>query len=142
MDELLNELFVDLFRLILIKEERNLKEQGLDLSISEVHVLEAIEKSSQKTMSEVANNLLITVGSLTTSVKTLENKGYLQRYQAPTDKRFIKINLLPKAYDVLGIHKQFHEKMINSMKENLPVYNDEQLYHSLKQVMNYFKNDI
>jgi len=42
----------------------------------------------------------------------------------------------------LAIHKQFHEKMISNMKENLPVYNDEHLYQSLKQVMNFFKNDI
>ena len=38
----LNELLVDLFNYILLIEEKNLRDQGVKLSMTEVHILEAI----------------------------------------------------------------------------------------------------
>ena len=40
----LNELLVYLFNYILAIEEKNLRDQGVDLSMTEVHILEAIQK--------------------------------------------------------------------------------------------------
>ena len=40
----LNELLVDLFNYILLIEERNLQESNVALSMTEVHILEAIPK--------------------------------------------------------------------------------------------------
>ncbi|NLA78718.1 MAG: MarR family transcriptional regulator, partial [Erysipelothrix sp.] len=63
--EVLNELLVDMFNHILILEQKNLQEQGVELSMSEVHTLENIEKSESKTMSDVARLSLVTQGTLT-----------------------------------------------------------------------------
>ena len=38
----LNELLVDLFNYILLIEEKNLRDQGVKLSMTEVHILEAV----------------------------------------------------------------------------------------------------
>ena len=41
------------------------------LSMSEMHVLEAVDKESSPSMSAVANHLNVTLGTLTTAVKKL-----------------------------------------------------------------------
>ena len=50
----LNELLVNLFNNILAIEEANLQNQHVSLSKTEVHILEAIEKSESNMMSAVA----------------------------------------------------------------------------------------
>ena len=54
----LNELLVDLFNYILLIEEKNLRDQGVKLSMTEVHILEAIEKSESNMMSAIAKRLI------------------------------------------------------------------------------------
>lgn len=71
----LNELLVYLFNYILFIEETNLKKQGISLSMSDVHLLESVEKAADNTMSYIAKRSMITQGTLTTNIKRLENKA-------------------------------------------------------------------
>lgn len=134
-----NELLVDLFNRILAIEEESLKHKGVKLSMSEIHVLEAITKTEEPTMTNVANKLGITVGSLTVSVNTLYQKGYVSRERDPEDRRKVIIGILPKAEEVLEKHNEFHNEMINSIFNDLKVEEDELLISSLRKLSSYFK---
>ncbi len=134
-----NELLVDIFNRILAIEGESLKEKGIKLSMSEIHVLEAITKTEEPTMTNVANKLGITVGSLTVSVNTLYQKGYVSRDRDAEDRRKVVIGILPKAEEVLEAHNDFHNDMINSIFNDLKVEEDELLISSLKRLSSYFK---
>ena len=73
----LNELLVDLFNYILLIEERNLQESNVSLSMTEVHILEAIQKCESKMMSAIARRLMVTQGTLTVSTNKLVKKDTL-----------------------------------------------------------------
>ena len=74
--KVLNELLVQLFNDILQIEEKTLKTGPLsDISVTELHTIEAIGMYSERTMSEVAQDLKITVGTLTAAVNKLIKKG-------------------------------------------------------------------
>lgn len=79
----LNIFFVHVFNQILTWEEQTLKKfENTDLTVRELHVIEAVHvltESNQNTMANIANFLSISPGSLTTSVGVLVNKGYLER---------------------------------------------------------------
>jgi len=85
--EIINELLVEIFNRILAIEGQNLKDKGIKLSMSEVHVLEAIELSEEPIMSNIAKRLGITIGSLTTAINTLYQKGYVSRDRDAEDRR-------------------------------------------------------
>ena len=87
----LNELLVNLFNNILAIEEANLQNQHVSLSMTEVHILEAIEKSDSNMMSAVAKYLMITQGTLTVSVSKLEKKGYVERIKDESDRRIVRL---------------------------------------------------
>ena len=79
-EEILNKLLVQLFNDILHIEEKAIKSTGIDnLSITEIHTIDAIGTEGNKTMGEIANNLRITVGTLTTAINRLIKKGYVER---------------------------------------------------------------
>ncbi len=137
--KVINELLVDIFNRILAIEGQELKNRGIKLSMSEVHVLEAVQNAEEPTMSNIAKKLGITVGSLTTAINTLYQKGYVSRVRDTEDRRKVFVGLLPKANDVMKLHDEFHDDMINSIFEDLKIEEDEILISSLKKLSSYFK---
>jgi len=136
----LNELLVDMFNHILFLEEKNLKDQGVKLSMTEVHTLESIKKSVSKTMSDVAKLQMVTQGTLTVSINRLVKKGFVWREKDKIDKRVIRLELTPVAKEVLNIHDRFHSEMIDSLIADMKIDDDTNLIDSLARVMSYFKN--
>jgi len=136
---LINELLVDIFNRILAIEETELRNAGVPLSMTEIHVLEAVQLVPEPSMTAISAKLGITVGSLTTSVATLVNKGYVTRIRPEDDRRKVLVALEPSAFKVLETHKTFHERMIDSIFEDLRIDEDEVLMASLRKVASYFR---
>ncbi|BCR35325.1 MarR family winged helix-turn-helix transcriptional regulator [Mariniplasma anaerobium] len=137
--EVINELIVDVFNQILSIESDVLKERGVKLSMTEVHVLEAIKNTEDPTMGNVANKLRITMGTLTTSVNVLVKKEYVNRYRDEKDRRKVYLELNDQAKEVLAIHDEFHEEMVSSLLKDLNLEKDKILLKSLENISNYFK---
>ena len=133
-----NELIVDIFNQILTLEERYHTLRGTELSMSEIHTLDAIHSSETKQMSDVARDLNITQGTLTTTIKRLENKGYVKRVQDTLDRRIYRLNLEDSALLVLDIHEEFHNEMIEGIISQIG--NDEKLIQSIAELNKFFKN--
>ncbi|MDD4185008.1 MAG: MarR family transcriptional regulator [Candidatus Izemoplasmatales bacterium] len=138
--EVINELLVEIFNRILTIEGEALKQQGIKLSMSEIHVLEAIQNSSDKTMTAIAQKLGITAGSLSVAINTLYQKGYVERLADPEDRRKVLIKLQEKAEAVLKSHDEFHKQMIDAIFIDLKVEEDEVLVASLRRVAGFFKD--
>jgi len=137
--DILNELFVDLFQHILYLEEQALNTRGVDLTISEIHVLDAVHTVKPPTMSNIAKDLLITIGSTTTAVKKLEAKGYVIRSKQEDDGRIVLVELTQKAKDALEVHQAYHREMVEEILGNLNKEEEAVLFSALAKIKSYFK---
>lgn len=137
----INELLVGLFNYILYIEDKNLKKQGVTLSMNEVHLLESIDKASDNTMSHIAKRSMITQGTLTTNVKRLVEKGYVERYKDEKDGRIVRLRVTDKAREVLKIHDDFHAVMIDRAIEDLGLEENKVLMDSLSNLLDYFSEE-
>lgn len=140
--EQLNHFLVVTFNTILRLEEKTLENlTNNHLSISEVHLLETVFdtlKNKENTATNIAHAAGITLGSLTTAVKTLEKKGYLIRERDDSDKRVVHITPTPIAIFVNEQHRKFHEKMVNDIVANLTIEEEQILIDALSKVQKYF----
>ena len=134
----INDLLVEIFHHILSIEGQMLRERGVNLSMNEVHVLEAIQKTEEPTMSHIAKRLRVTVGTLTTAINRLVDKGYVERKREKEDKRKVIVSLTTNAYKVLATHDEFHEDMINSVVNDLRLEDNEVLIRALQNISDYF----
>ena len=137
----MNYVVVELFNRILFVEEKAMRDHGITLSMNEIHVLEAINNCQTKTMSDIAQKLLITPGTLTVSTKKLENKGYICKVRDEKDKRVIRIGLTEKAFPILTIHDTFHKEMIEAFSGNLKKEELEILSRALEQITDFFEHN-
>ncbi len=137
---IINELLVELFNDVLQIEEQSLKDGPIsDLSITEIHTLEAIGMYDQKSMSEVAQNLKITVGTLTTAINKLIKKEYVERKRIEEDRRVVLIKLTKKGKLAYRLHDKFHKDMVNTAVDGLNDKEKEVLIHSLTKINKFFK---
>lgn len=136
----INELLVQLFNDVLQIEEQSLKEGVLsDISITEIHTIEAIGMYSERTMSEVAQKLKITVSTLTTAINKLIKKGYVERKRIEEDRRVVIIKLTKRGKLAFRLHQRFHGEMINNAIQGLSASEEEILISSLNKLNDFFK---
>ncbi|MBQ9756937.1 MAG: winged helix-turn-helix transcriptional regulator [Clostridia bacterium] len=140
--EKLNYFLVHIFNHILSWEESSFKEMGVsDLSLRELHVIEAVcrlKKSGKNRMSDIANYLSITPGSLTTSVNTLVKKGYLVRENDENDRRVVLIVPTKQADEVDKIHAGFHAAMIDEVEKAISNGETDILVNTLEKLSIFF----
>ena len=136
IDRVLVHLFNDLLRI----EEKTLQKQVGDLSMREVHIIEAVcaAQKEDNTMTVLAATLRVTVGSLTVAIKTLERKGYVQRLRSETDKRRVHVIPLPPAIEVEQHHRAFHRRMVGAVTNAVPAEKLDVLISSLHAISDYF----
>ena len=136
IDRVLVHLFNDLLRI----EERTLQKQVGDLSMREVHIIEAVcaAQTQDNTMTVLAATLRVTVGSLTVAVKTLERKGYLIRRRSSSDKRRVHVLPLPPALEVEKHHRAFHRRMVDAVTTTVSPEQLDVLIQSLHAIYDYF----
>ncbi|WP_161877951.1 fatty acid biosynthesis transcriptional regulator FabT [Alkalibacterium sp. MB6] len=120
----INSYLVSIFNDVLAIEERTLQSsQFKDVSIKEMHTIDAIGMYEPNTTSEVAKKLGVTVGTLTVSVNNLVRKGYVIRVRSDVDRRVVKLSLTKKGRLLYRLHDKFHRDMV---KETITEMNEEE----------------
>lgn len=141
IEDVLNKLLVQLFNDILHIEEKSMKNTDFDnLSITEIHTIEAIGMEGNRTMGEIAHDLRITVGTLTTSINRLIKKGYVERKRIEEDRRVVLVSLTESGKKVFDVHSVFHKEMIDEIMENFNGDELELLTKALGKVNKFFEH--
>ncbi|GFZ31897.1 MarR family transcriptional regulator [Clostridium zeae] len=138
---IINSLLVDIFNEILNIEEYALQSGAFnDVSVTEVHTVEAIGYYDSKSMSEVAKQLSITVGTLTIAINNLVKKGYVERIRSEEDRRVVKISLTKKGKLLYRIHEKFHLELVKVTVTDLSEEEEAVLVHALQKLNVFCRN--
>jgi DNA-binding MarR family transcriptional regulator len=112
----INRMLVEIYDDVNHIEEYSIKQGAFsDLSITEIHTIEAVGLYQPRTMSEIASELGITLGTLTIAVDKLIKKGYLERSRSDTDRRIVYISLTKRGKLAYRIHEKFHMDMVRAI---------------------------
>lgn len=137
--ERINDVLVNLFRDILSLEEKAMTGSAFkDLSMNDWHVIEAVGLNTSKSMSQIARELSITLGSLTIAMNGLYKKGYVERRRGVKDRRVVHISLTEKGVAAYKEHENFHRKMIDAAIQDLSPQETTVLVSSLSKLTDFF----
>ena len=118
--EVLNNLLVNLFNDILdIEQKALITDEFKDISVTDMHIIEAVGIDEPKTMTAVSKLLGVTMGTLTIGMNGLVKKGYVLRARSTKDRRIVYASLTEKGLSAYRHHKNFHKSMIESVMKNL-----------------------
>ena len=101
-------------------EREYLRKYGIeDVTPNEVKVLYIIGLSNTKSMSEIADALKITRGTLSITVDSLVKKGYVIRTRHKQDRRVIILYLTQQAIGIIKQYEQFLADLLLTLAESL-----------------------
>ena len=119
-DQEINDSLVRIYTGIMWIEENELRKSKFsDLTMKEMHAIHAITMYDQKSASQVAKELHLTPGTLTSTINRLEKKGYVERIRSETDRRVIRLGLTKKGRIIYRAHDAFHNMMVKSFLKDL-----------------------
>ncbi len=140
LDQTLNTLLVSLFHDILdIEEDSLITEEYKDITVNDMHVIEAIGIEEPRPSSIVAKKLDITMGTLTKAIDGLTNKKYVTRERSTEDKRVVLLSLTEKGLSAYHHHALFHRNMIKAVMGQLDEEERVILTKSLEDLIKYLK---
>lgn len=141
-NRLLNELLVNLFNNILDTEAKAvITEEFKDISNNDMHIIEQIGIEEPRSMSVIAKALNVTVGTLTTNMNSLEDKGYITRQRSTQDKRVVLVILTEKGRKAFFHHRDFHRKMIKAIIKDLDEDDMKILIQCLQALDDFFERE-
>lgn len=111
-----------------------------DLSIKEIHTIEAVGMYGSKIMSELAQAMKVTMGTLTTTVDKLIKKGYVERKRSETDRRIVNVTLTKRGKLAYRIHEKFHHDMVKAVVNAFTEEEEEVLVRALSKLNTYLLN--
>lgn len=142
----MNRFLVKVFNEILRTEESCLSgSEFADLSLREMHVIEAVrlgDGSGRNRASQIACQLGVTAGTLTTTVSLLEKKGYLIREADARDGRVKRIRLTARGEAADQAHQRFHEEMVRGILASLTAEEACAFLRGLDSVSRFFQNKV
>ncbi|WP_287387190.1 MarR family winged helix-turn-helix transcriptional regulator [Lachnospira sp.] len=139
--ESLNKILVDLFNDILdIEEKALITEEFKDISVNDMHIIDAVGIKDPQTMGEISKTLGVTMGTLTIGLNRLVKKGYAVRYRSDKDRRVVYATLTEKGIAAYFHHQKFHKKMIEKVTEDLSPSEAETLVKTFDRLEAFFKS--
>ncbi|MCH3922885.1 MarR family winged helix-turn-helix transcriptional regulator [Limosilactobacillus sp.] len=116
----INRALIRVYNGIVWIEEKELRESTFrDLTIKEMHAIDAITMYDHQTVSEVAKKLHLTPGTMTAMVDRLIAKGYAERFRDQEDRRMIRLGLTHKGRVLYRAHRAFHNMMVKSFLKDM-----------------------
>ena len=116
----INDYLTSIFNNVLVIEEVSLRGSRFkDISIKEMHTIDVVGKFPNATPSQVSKELMVTLGTVTTSLNNLERKGYIERLRSDQDRRVVHLHLTKKGRLVHRLHKRFHKAMVERIIEGM-----------------------
>ena len=110
-----------------------------EISINDMHIIDAIAIQEARNMSAVAKTMSVTVGTLTTAINNLVKKGYVSRIRSAEDKRVVLLSLTEKGVAAYQKHAVFHKQMVQTVMDGFEGEEMEVLLRAFKKLRGYFK---
>ena len=121
LEVILEEILCKAYTRVIYYEEKILKALN-GLTLKEFHTIDVIYstmKNRSNTSSNIAKILGITLGTLTTNIDRLCQKGYVVRAKDEKDKRITIISLTQEGVNLKKKHEMSHKKIVRNAIEKL-----------------------
>lgn len=136
-----NSLFVDTFNSVLRIEEMALKNRlTSNLTISEIHTINAIGLDGASPMNVVAGRLGVTLATLNASVGKLVDKGFAARTKSEADRRQVLVSLTKEGRKAYRVHEAFHREMVDAALDGLTPEEEDAFARGLVKVKAFFES--
>jgi DNA-binding MarR family transcriptional regulator len=129
--------FRELFNKIACLNKPKMEDSLKDYKSSEVHYIECIGRNVDSNVTKLAESLYMTRGAISKMTKKLINKGIIESYQKPDNKKEIYFRLTEKGQEIYKVHEKLHKEFQERDKVVFDQVTEEQFDNMLSFIEKY-----
>ena len=95
------------------------KYQEEGFTARQIIYIDTINMLGNPYLGEIAKALKLSKPSVTAIVDKLESKGYIEKFQSDEDRRSFHVHLSTKGKNLVKMHAQTHNKIVDMLQDNL-----------------------
>lgn len=132
--------FRELFNKMSWLNRLKMKESLKGYQPSEVHCIEYIGRNADSNVAKLAESFFMTTGAMSKMTKKLIEKGVIESYQKPENKKEIYYKLTDQGKVIYNIHEELHQEFQERDKSVFEQVTDEQFGSMLSFIEKYSKH--
>ena len=95
------------------------KYQKEGFTARQIVYIDIINMLGNPSLGEIAKALKLSKPSVTAIVDKLASKGYIEKFQSDEDRRSFHVHLSAKGKNLVKMHAQTHNKIVDMLQDNL-----------------------
>ena len=95
------------------------KYQEEGFTARQIVYIDKINMLGNPNLGEIAKALKLSKPSVTAIVDKLASKGYIEKFQSDEDRRSFHVHLSAKGKNLVKMHAQTHNKIVDMLQDNL-----------------------
>jgi DNA-binding MarR family transcriptional regulator len=92
----------------------------LGVSMAQLHIMYTLQRAGEMTMSHLADVLNVSLSNATGLIDRMEERGFIERYRVPTDRRIVLVRVTPSGQAMLGEADALSDELLRSVLGRLP----------------------
>lgn len=132
--------FRELFNKMAWLNKLKMEDQLKGYKPSEVHCIECIGKNADSNVTKLAESLYMTKGAISKLTKKLIEKGLIESYQKPDNKKEIYFRLTEQGIVIYNIHEELHKEFQERDKAVFEQVTEEQFDGMLSFIDRYSRH--
>ena len=92
----------------------------LGVSMAQLHIMYTLQRTGEMTMSHLADVLNVSLSNATGLIDRMEERGFIERYGVPTDRRIVLVRVTPSGEAMLGEVDALSDELLRSVLGRLP----------------------
>ncbi len=101
--------------------------------------LQILINNENMTIGELSQKMSLAYSTITDLIDRMEKFDLVMRKKDQTDKRIVRIDVLPKGYEILELVLKRRREFLDSKLENISLENKEALNNALEELYNAMK---
>lgn len=102
-----------------LEAEFTKKYQEEGFTTRQIVYIDTINMLGNPNLGEIAKALKLSKPSVTAIVDKLASKGYIEKFQSDEDRRSFHVHLSAKGKNLVKMHAQTHNKIVDMLQDNL-----------------------
>lgn len=132
--------FRDLFNKMAWLNKSKMEESLKDYKPSEIHCMEYIEKNIDSNVTKLAESFYMTRGAISKLTKKLIEKGLIESYQKPENKKELYFRLTEEGKAINKVHEDLHKEFRERDKDVFEKVTEEQFDTMISFVEKYSRH--
>ena len=106
-----------------------------NLSVTQIHYLDAIRHMETLTISELAEHLKVAKPTVTVALEKLERDGFIKKVSSTEDRRVSHVHLTEKGLRISDLHDEIHQGYAQIFEKALDMQEVDQLVVLMNKVI-------